>query len=260
MTAISGAPARVEIGSVATRTLGAIGRNWINFGALALVFSALPQFLFQWQLLQIRGGATGAWGLSFLAVLLVLVATFLLQGALTYGAVADLNGRRPSIAECLSNGLGAVVPLLGLSIVMGLALICGFLLLIVPGVLMALAWIVAVPSLVVERKGVFGSLSRSADLTRNHRGSIFLIGVVFWVLSVIVGVVVGVVVGLVFGLGVGALGFANTPALQIVQAVVAALANAAEAMVGAVGVAAIYYELRSIKEGIGPQALASVFD
>jgi len=35
---------------------------------------------------------------------------------------------------------------------------------------------------------------------------------------------------------------------------------AARAVIASAGVASIYYELRSIKEGIGPEALASVFD
>jgi hypothetical protein len=39
-----------------------------------------------------------------------------------------------------------------------------------------------------------------------------------------------------------------------------ALAQMINAILSAAGTASIYYELRQIKEGIGPEALASVFD
>jgi len=44
------------------------------------------------------------------------------------------------------------------------------------------------------------------------------------------------------------------------QAVIEPLVTAATTLVAAVGVASIYYELRSAREGIGPEALAAVFD
>ena len=261
MTAAVGVARSLDIGRVASGTFAAIGRNPVVFGVLGLIFAGVPRFGLQWEILQAQQGATGVLQYAGLIGLLLLVTTFLLQGALTYATVADLNGRRPSIGECLSNGLRAFLPLIGLSILIGIALLFGFLLLIVPGVLMALAWSVAVPSLVVERKGVFGAFQRSADLTRGHRGAILLIGVVFWVLSIVVGVVLGVIVGVAVGLGhlsAGAEGL--TGVLRVTTAVTQALASALEGIIGSAGIATIYYELRSIKEGAGPQDLAAVFD
>jgi MFS family permease len=246
------------MGQVFERTFGAIKRNWLAFSLLALLFSALPQFALQWEVLQVGRGTT-SWSLAGLASLASLIGVFLLQGALTYGAVADLNGRRPGFGECLSNGLRSFLPLLGLAIIMGLALMGGFILLIVPGVLMALAWSVATPVLVVERKGIFGSMGRSADLTRNYRGAIFLIAIVFWVLSIVIGAVVGAILGAAFGIGSVMTGTLDAGLIGF-QAVIQGLVSGVEAMVGAAGIAAIYSLLRSIKEGIGPEALASVFD
>ena len=42
----------------------------------------------------------------------------------------------------------------------------GFLLLIIPGLILLTVWAVVVPSLVIDKAGIFGSFSRSADLTR----------------------------------------------------------------------------------------------
>ena len=44
------------------------------------------------------------------------------------------------------------------------------------------------------------------------------------------------------------------------QIVVTPLVQSFTAMVGAAGVASIYFELRTIKEGIGIEALAAAFD
>jgi hypothetical protein len=258
MTAATTGSARLEIGQVFERAFGSIKRNLVTFSLLAFLFSALPQFVVQWEVLQVSRG-TVQWGLTGLGSLAALVGVFLLQGALTYGAVADLNDRRPSFGECLSHGLRAFLPLIGLAIVMGIAILCGFILLIVPGVLMALAWSVATPVLVAERKGIFGSMGRSADLTRNYRGAILLIAIVFWVLSVVVSMVVGAILGAVFGLGALTTG-TFSPGLIGAQAVIQGLVSGLEAMVGAAVVAAIYTLLRSIKEGVGAEALAAVFD
>lgn len=258
MTAATTVPARLEIGQVFERTFGAIKRNLLTFSLLAFLFSALPQFIVQWQVLQFSRGSM-QWGLTGLGSLLTVIGVFLLQGALTYGAVADLNDRRPSFGECLSHGLRSFLPLIGLAIVMGVAILCGFILLIVPGVLMALAWSVATPVLVVERKGIFGSIGRSADLTRNYRGAIFLIAIVFWVLSIVVGMVVGIILAAAFGANALATGTVNTGVIGA-EAVIQGLVSGLEAMVGAAGVAAIYSLLRSIKEGVGAEALAAVFD
>ena len=57
---------------------------------------------------------------------------------------------------------------------------------LVPGLMMAVAWIVAAPALVVERTGVFGAFSRSAQLTRGRRWVLFALGVIFFIAVFIV--------------------------------------------------------------------------
>jgi MFS family permease len=245
MTTMAATPPRFDMGRVIQRTFGTVGRNWVTFAILALPLSALPQALLQMQMAGARGLEAPALGFGFGVALIALVGGFILQAGLTYGSVADLNGRKASLGECLSVGLRNILPLLGLSILMGLALAAGFILLIVPGVLMALAWSVAVPSLVVERTGVFGAFRRSGDLTRNHRGAIFLLALAFWCLSLVIGAVAAAVFAIA------------GPAVSVV---VLGLVRGAETLIGAAGVASIYYELRSIKEGVGPEALAAVFD
>jgi hypothetical protein len=57
---------------------------------------------------------------------------------------------------------------------------------------------------------------------------------------------------------VGASGISNFIAIS--GMVVTPLVQMLSSLLLAVGTASIYYELRFIKEGVGPEALASVFD
>ena len=125
---------------------------------------------------------------------------------------------------------------------------------IVPGLMLAVAWMVAVPAQVVEHTGVFGAIGRSAELTRGHRWAIFGLLVIYIIASL---VLQGSILGIV---GVLAVSLSPNMSQAATQMVAQPLLNVATSLIGAAGVASIYYELRSSREGIGPEALAAVFD
>ncbi len=265
MTATTMGAPRFEMGRVVNLMFGAIGRNWVVFGLLALLLSAFPQGLFQLVQTQITVSRLAVDGsppqFNFSGSLLVLVGVavsiagnVIMQAALVHGVIVDLNGGKASFGDCLKTGLRFALPILGVGFLMALGIVAGALVFFVPGVMLALAWMVAVPAEVVERTGVFGAFSRSAALTRNHRWSLLglcaIYVVVAWILS-------AAILAMSAGVQTAAQMIASrTPIVIAVTAIV----RVVEAVVGAAGIAAIYYELRSIKEGIGPDALASVFD
>jgi len=127
----------------------------------------------------------------------------------------------------------------------------------VPGVILAICWLVSAPVLVVEKVGVFRAMERSLALTRNHRwalfGLILLYAVLVWIIAVILFLTTAGAAGSFSPTAVAA-----SPNMAI--GLVAAVIQAFEALISTVGVAAIYFELRRIKEGVGVSELASVFD
>lgn len=257
MTVATTGSSKLDIGRVIQGTFGVVGRNFATFLLLSLIFVGAPSFIAN--LLQVRATASGNpdFQVSRLALTFVsLVTTNILQGALVYGAVQDFNGQRASIADSLATGLRAFLPLIGLGILMAIALTFGFLLLVAPGMMMACAWCVAAPALVAERRGVFDSFRRSADLTRDNRWRIFGLYIVLFAIMLAVSLTVSVVSG-VAGLrgalagGVSAL----TPAVLVLGAVI----NAVLSMLGAAGAAVLYIELRRAKQGHAPEWLAEVF-
>lgn len=246
-----------DLGRVLQRLFGAIGRNFVVFFGLAVMLVGLPGMLAGLATLERAGEiSTGllASPLTFVGgSLLTAIAGFLLQAAIVHGAVMDLNGRKPSFFECLGGGLRHFLAVLAISILAGVALVMGFLFLIVPGVIMALVWAVVIPAQVVENRGVFGAFSRSADLTRGHRLSILLLGVIWLIMSMVIGVVVGAAAAALAALDLPVSALAT-------QAIASPIGNAASSVINAAGVAALYAELRQAKEGVEPDQLAAIFD
>jgi Membrane domain of glycerophosphoryl diester phosphodiesterase len=261
---------RFDLGRVVERTFSSISRNFPVFLLLTLLLAGVPALL-TGLLLYLAGigaaGGAGAAANANLSQLFTLgaagggftalvgaIASFILQAAVVYGTIADLNGRRAVFSECLSTGLRSWFWIFLLAIVVGLAEVLGFILFIVPGVMMAVAWIVAVPALVVERTGVFGAMSRSAELTRGHRWPIFGLLVIYIIAAGVISSMVSAVVG-------AAAASVSTAATQpTLQLVAQPLVSVITKLISSAGVASIYFELRSTREGIGPEALAAVFD
>ena len=242
-----------DIGRVIERTFGVVGANFLTLFGLSLVLAALPQAVTALAMSPSADGMPNFSPLWGLGSLVTFVAAFLLQASIVHASIVDLNGGKASFADSLRVGLSHFLPVLGISILMSIALIFGFMLLIVPGVMMAIAWVVAVPVQVVEKTGVIQSFGRSAQLTRGSRWSIFGLFFVYLLLALAFMIVGGLIFGVLSVMTGG-------PEGLVTRAIFSPLLNAVASMIGASGAAAIYYELRSKKEGIGPQELAAVFD
>lgn len=252
---------RFAIDHVINMTFGVIGRNIVPFFVLTLI-AVLPQTILAAYFGQAAVGgkmdpatimSSGFWLRFFGLQLLSVFLTFFLQATLTYWTVFDLRGARPSLGNALSIGVGMALPIFVVGILYVFGVAFGFLLLIVPGLMLLTAWTVVVPALVVERTGIIGCFGRSAVLTRGHRWPIFGILVVFYVGVYVIGLVALPISGLSF-MTISAGGF------PVAYVVFQTLLRIVTTVVGAAGSAAIYYELRVSKEGVGPEQLASVFD
>ena len=265
MTTIEARGAAFDIGRVVSATFSSVGRNATPFFLMGLGLVGLPQLILNYleSVMRQPGAAASPEtainnGLLVIAfAILSLILSTLLQAAVIRGVVEDLNGRKVNVADCLSAGLGVALPVIAISIMVGLGVGLGFLLLIVPGVMLAVRWGVAVPARVMERPGVFAAMGRSAELTKNHRWAIFAVGLVFFIVLVVISAVIGAIGGAIaVASGVSPTGVASSPPVILLTSLMAAVTST----IAAAGVATIYCELRAIKEGASPATLASVFD
>jgi hypothetical protein len=249
---------RLDIGKVLTDGLGVLTRNFGPLFLLALLLQGVPSALSAWGEVIGRGNPLGG---LFQAVggLASLVTVPILACALIYGTMRGLDGKPASMEECFKAGTTRWLPMLGLMIGAGFLVAVGCILLIVPGVLLALRWSVAGAVLMLEGRGIPESMGRSADLTRNRRGSIFLLFLIFFGVEFVLQAVLNAL-GLGYqtaGLGLGfALSPVHRPALVIL---LTPLVSIATTLVFTSVATALYRELRGDHDGGNPEALKEVF-
>ncbi|MEL6686978.1 MAG: glycerophosphoryl diester phosphodiesterase membrane domain-containing protein [Pseudomonadota bacterium] len=259
-----------DVGRVLDRTFRAVKNNFVSFFLASILIVGVPLSLisvapfFLDSQAVIDGGVitdeTSAFVViaSIVGVVISALAGGILQGSLIYGAIADFNNQRAQLRECLLIGLKYIFPLLGISILMGLGIFLGMILLIIPGLILWMGWAVSVPVLIVENRGVTGSMSRSWDLTRGFKWWILLLFLILTIIGAVIGAVLGFL-SVPLSAALAGAGEGLRTAL-IVNALASSVAQAISAMITASGVAAAYYEIRLVKEGVGADAIASVFD
>ena len=74
------------------------------------------------------------------------VAGALLGAVVAYATFSSLQGTRTGLLDALGQGVRVILPVLGVSILTGICMGIGFVLLVVPGVILMCMWFVAVPA------------------------------------------------------------------------------------------------------------------
>ncbi len=237
-------PYAFGLGRVLSNSFGAIGGAPLAFLAASFVVNAPPslaQPLFAGGVDRLwlpLGGIGLAWIVlwPFLQLFMVSLALDTLAGRATDPRAAmALAGRRllPALAIILLSGLGIGV---------------GFLMLVIPGIILLLNWFVVLPVLAGEGRGIFDCFARSNELMRGMRWRLLLlliIVLVLWTLFAGLGQVLGLALG------------GDNPGW--ISAVIEAIVGTLTGTLQAAGGAAVYHEVRTAKEGMGSHDLEAVF-
>jgi hypothetical protein len=118
-------------------------------------------------------------------VVVYFVAYLFAQGGTVF-AVSELYlGRPATVRGSLQRMRGHAGQLFGVSLLNGLAVIAGMILLIIPGIYVACRLLACVPAALVEDLGASESLSRSWNLTKGAAGRSAVIGILYFVLLVV---------------------------------------------------------------------------
>jgi uncharacterized membrane protein len=244
-----------RIGPIFSRAWSVYTSNFLKFSAIALVI-ALPQLLSGDSHDAASASVEGsAWKL--VAFIIGMIVNTIGLAVILYGAFQVMRGRALIVGEAVRRGLARFWPILGLSILVTLGLVVGFILLIVPCFILAVRWSVALPACVVENLGPLAAMRRSAELTRGHRWKIF--GV--FILIVVIVLIAAIIIGLLVAAVVGATAFATGGIVALVLAGLLGLLGAAiyTAYLNIVLVM-LYHDLRVAKEGVDTDQIAAVFD
>jgi hypothetical protein len=184
-------------------------------------------------------------GLIFFKTMLGLLAYILMQPVTYHATLEAIQGRQVGYGEAIRYALRRFFPGLGTELCVGVVAGAGLVLLIVPGIMVAVAFAVAFPVCVIEQQGPFASLRRSRALTKGNRWKICGIYLVMLIVGVVV-VGIASIIGRSLGAQVG--GFVSV----IMQIVTSAFSG--------VLFTVIYHDLRAAREGLDTNRLAAVFD
>jgi hypothetical protein len=123
---------------------------------------------------------------TFLAWIVDLFFMFLLQAALVK-AVQDVRDGRVDLdlRATLSAALPYVVPVAAASILASIAIAIGFVLIIVPGLILLTFWSLIVPSIVIGGSGALASFGRSWRTVRGYGWNVFGIYVLVFLILVV---------------------------------------------------------------------------
>jgi MFS family permease len=238
-----------RVGAIFTRAWQVYAANFVVFSLIAIVIS-LPNLLS-------GEGETYTGVLRNVAVFIVwMIVNTVGLAVILYAAFQAMRGRPVQIGEAIRRGLSRFWAIVGLAILQWLGIFIGFLLFIVPGIMLFIRWSAALPACVVEGLGPLASMKRSAELTKGHRWKIFGVYAVLWLLGMIlVAIIVAVIFALIGAVTAAGLsrGFGVGAVISLVlSAILTAYINIIQVMV--------YHDLRVAKEGVDTEQIAAVFD
>jgi hypothetical protein len=175
--------------------------------------------------------------LALLAFIVILVGTTLFTG-MVVELVADVqDGRRDAtVGQLLQAARPVIGKLILVGIVAGIGIAIGFILIIIPGLILITIWSVAAPVIVLERPPGLGALGRSRELVRGNGWQVF-------------GVIVVLVIGVsIVAAVIEAIGDAGGTGVGIVVRVIVQILTAP---ITALAASVLYFELR------GPATVAT---
>jgi hypothetical protein len=162
--------------------------HWRHFALIALLIYALIAAL--GILLTLLLGWLGV----LLAALVGIAGTFWLQGTLIE-AVRDVRDGRVDLS--VSETFNRVFPVLNriviAGILLGFAIGVGFVLLIVPGLVVLTLWIFVIPAIVLEDRAIGESFGRSRELVRGYGWNVFGVIILTFLLLLGVSVAIGLI-------------------------------------------------------------------
>ena len=190
-----------------------------------------------------------------ITALLAMIGGMLCQAALIKSVSESYLNREISVGQAYRGVLPKLLTLLGASPLVGLVVMLGFILLVVPGVIFSLWLYLTIPCIIVEDLGAGAGMSRSKTLTSGNLGKVFLVALlvllITWVISIPLGIV-GAVLSHLVPEDVAVL-------KAFVETFINVIAQILAMPIGASAAILLYYDLRIRKAGYDLEMLSQSF-
>ena len=181
--------------AAASPTQGVIGEAWRLYRAhLRHLLSIAFVVYLGVALLSLVLTALLTWAGAIIAAIVSIIALFWVQGALVEAVQDLMDGRADlSLGETFQRVRPRIPAIAVASILAGLGIAVGLVLLIVPGLVLLTWWVLIIPVIVLEGKSAGEAFSRSRELVRGHGWSVFGVIVLTFLLLVAFSIVLSLV-------------------------------------------------------------------
>ena len=176
---------------------------------------------------------------ALVAALISIIITAVLQAAILRAAAQATIGDPVDAEESYRFGFKRLGSVILVSVLVGLAVVGGFILLIIPGIIFLVLFSVSVPVLIVENRRGREAMRRSWNLAKGH----------FWHAFGVI-IVAGLIVGFISGI-IGAIG----GSAWIVRWIFSAIAQILTAPFTALVSVLLYLDLRARSEALSADTL-----
>jgi hypothetical protein len=174
--------------------------------------------------------ATGSVILALVGAVIAFVAQFLYTGYVVKLVQDVRDGRKDSsMGELFSAAAPYIGALILNGIMAGIAIAIGFVLLIIPGLILITIWAVISPSIVVENRGPVEAFGRSRELVRGDGWTVFGVIVIAFLIVIGISIVAGII-GAAIGDDAG-------------RVIVQAIANVLTAPIAALVASILFFDL-----------------
>ena len=138
------------------------------------------------------------WQATVGAFFLTVFCSVLATPSVIYAVVVKMQtGVTPQLNEVYRYGLSKIWKVIAASTMAGFLAFVGFVCLIIPGIILSVAFELVYPIVALENLSAIDSLKRSYNLTKGHRWNIFITVFVFTLLTAVVNIPVSVAAGIV---------------------------------------------------------------
>jgi hypothetical protein len=175
-----------------------------------------------------------------------------IASAACFRAVSSVYlGEQPTVGGSLAFGAQRVLPVIWLSVLYAVGLIIPFLLFIIPGIWLAVAWSVSYPALLSEGIGGAAALGRSFRLVRGRWWATFGALLVMYLIVLVISGILGVLFGATLIASLD-----NEALAAVLYTIVNTLSSLITLPLFAAVLTIIYFDLRVRKEGFDLHLLA----
>jgi hypothetical protein len=184
--------------------------------------------------------------ISFGSFLFIMVGSGFLSGFITHILSKKILGKEITSGDYSTNIFPLILPIIGVSFLVGMVTVFGIVMFIAPGIIFALAFCLSTEILVIEKKSITKSMNRSWNLTKGSKGTIFAYCIVITLIILLISMPVLII----------------TEVLKIEPVTKVIITSAVSIFTGPLSAClfvVIYFNLRVSKEGFNVEHLVNQF-